>query len=334
MQDSQSKPRLLNRLVWWAIALAGVAQVLLSLARMDYGWYADVFVSFAPYIVIACSLVLCAVVIIELKNYKNIWLNLGILLVFGLIVFNSQPVSNWIYGNGQPSVKTDLSHETIKLASFNKLVVNRDIDTIRTAIKDYDVVAISEITKKDYKEISRDWKYSAISDCQCDPAYGVEIAVFSKYKILGTATLPSHHGYGVALRSDIQISDQDDLVLHAIHPQAPVSEEAFKNRNDMLLNVISPWILADKNKHSILVGDMNLSAYSKSYDRFVNTIKPYRNAGMGYNIWRTWCLGQLPVACAPIDHIFVSNSVSAQAVHVVQIAGSDHMLVAADIMLK
>lgn len=332
ISTSLFKKSLVDKATIIVALLVSIIQLLLIVSQHIQSWHADMFVSFAPYVVFTSFVLGLFLLLVQAKTYSNILINILLIVMFGLTLFNFQSVNNWLYSGA--SAKVSNSSDSLKVASFNKLVINKEIDDIREAISSYDIVAISEITKQDFSQISKDWQYSKISNCQCDPAYGVEIAIFSKYEIGEPLTTKALSGYGGSVRAEIKVPGEQRLIVYAVHPPAPVSNESYKNRDEMLAKVIAPQVNKDRQKPVILMGDMNISPYSKGYREFTKQINSYKNVGRGGNVWRTWCLGQLKIACAPIDHIFVSDKLSAKPTQVIEVKGSDHMLIATDIMIK
>jgi len=102
-----------------------------------------------------------------------------------------------------------------------------------------------------------------------------------------------------------------------------VSKELYWERNQHLLRVSD--ITAVSNTPVVVVGDLNVSPWSKHFLEFVNAGK-LRDGRRGHGILPTWPAAIAPLQI-PIDHIVVSESVHVTSMATSSGFGSDHKLI-------
>ena len=95
----------------------------------------------------------------------------------------------------------------------------------------------------------------------------------------------------------------------------------------MLQTIVPARIIQDKDRNAVFMGDLNISPYSSNYRKTERSLGGYNNIMRGSGAVQTWCLFKIELVCAPIDHMFVTNTISATKPEIVRVKGSDHKLI-------
>ncbi len=154
---------------------------------------------------------------------------------------------------------------------------------------------------------------------------------------------PRSNCYGIALFSRMPLIDARVLELEGTpvieasiaiggepvkfvtaHATSPISRHHFRKRNRQLM------ALSDRLETStstIVAGDLNSVQWDDAYKRFCvrSGLRPVTRPEL-----RTWpAIG--PIALIPIDHFFLSKDLSCTSVRRIELPGSDHFGLIADI---
>ena len=302
-------------------------QVLLLIAYYSNGWLADMYVSFAPYILVAGVIIL----LLSLPFAKNTYQKVLLVVALVLTASNVFPAYDWLYSTNYQHADKGI----IRVASLNKLYTNKDLKTLSKEVspKDYDIVGMSEMPQKQFEKLKSNWRYSVSSECNCDPGVASEIVIFSNYPIENAEIISAGEDKGGMLRAEFTIEEKQ-LVVYAAHPMSPITRADYAQRRKTLSRLLAPRLNADRNKAVIFMGDLNVSPYSQNYKQFASSINGYTNIMKGNKTYKTWCFAGLDFICAPIDHMFVTDKLQATEPKVRPIKGTDHDLLSTEIVLK
>lgn len=139
-------------------------------------------------------------------------------------------------------------------------------------------------------------------------------------------------------------TDQDSYLFYLIHTSSPTKPSYFLNRNAQLMRIANDfqqqhWYLnqtsAPKQEKIIMLGDFNVSPWSKFYKAFEQKLDgKLINSTRAFPMFMSWDLAKLldiaDIATLPsllkshIDHSFVSPWLKVSQLRPVQFSGSDH----------
>lgn len=111
------------------------------------------------------------------------------------------------------------------------------------------------------------------------------------------------------------------VTLISTHPTIPLGRQGFEARNEQLAHVAG--IVAESGDATILVGDLNVTAWSHSFRSFLGGLG-LRDGRRGFGVLPTWPVF-MPFAMIPIDHVLVSNDVAVIELRRGPRIGSDHL---------
>ena len=154
---------------------------------------------------------------------------------------------------------------------------------------------------------------------------------------------PRSNCYGIALFSRLPLIDAQVIELHGTplieasvmigkervgfvtaHATSPISHHHFRKRNDQLKALAARL---DPRKPTIVAGDFNSVHWDDAFERFCDRsgLRPVSRPGL-----RTWpAIG--PIALIPIDHFFLSPGLNCTELRRIELPGSDHFGLVADI---
>ncbi len=111
------------------------------------------------------------------------------------------------------------------------------------------------------------------------------------------------------------------ITLIGTHPTIPLGRQGFDARNAQLDHVAG--LAAEAGNSTILVGDLNVTAWAHSFHSFVRQ-SGLRDARAGFGVLPTWPMF-MPFAMIPIDHALVSDDVPVLELRSGPRIGSDHL---------
>lgn len=309
------------------LALPIVISSALLISQYSRLWVADMFVSFSPYIIVVGFITIIASLVLAKKRFEYIYA----IVAFGLLIFSVPITHSWLFTNQ----KEYLQSGEIKIASFNKYYANREYDSLRKEINPtkYDIVGLSETFDKDFKILKKQWRYSLSAECDCDPAPKAELVLLSNYPIIKNEVISAGKEGGGMLRAVVKVRGKQ-LITYVAHTPSPISNTYFNKRNEMLKTIVPARIIQDKDKNAVFMGDLNISPYSSNYRKTERSLKGYTNIMHGSGALQTWCLFKIELVCAPIDHMFVTNTISATKPEIVRVKGSDHKLITTELVIN
>lgn len=116
------------------------------------------------------------------------------------------------------------------------------------------------------------------------------------------------------------------ITVIASHPCPPVSASLYDLREAQIKQIIDAK--NDCLKSIIVVGDLNTTSWSASFDRLVTSLNLV-NSQRGFGVCPSWP-APLPLFQIPLDHILFSPDLKIQYRAVLPDIGSDHLPVIAD----
>lgn len=151
------------------------------------------------------------------------------------------------------------------------------------------------------------------------------IALFSKRPFLEACTISA---YGTPFIEALFDVGGETVRVLAVHTTSPISYGHFRRRNAQL-NMLGEH-LATSDTATIVVGDLNTVPWDSAFRRFCARARLQSTTP---SFQRTWpSIG--PFAAIPLDHVLVSPTIGTTALRTVEIAGSDHRGVLAEITIR
>ena len=177
-----------------------------------------------------------------------------------------------------------------------------------------------------------------ISVQEVDPRWGGELSRGLHHRYPYSHVVPRENCYGIALFSKVPFGRVETfesagapfieacfairgrpLRLIAVHATSPISYGHFRRRNEQLRALGERIALNDTS--TIVVGDLNTVPWDQAYRRFCARAGLRSGASAPYRTWPS--IG--PFAAIPLDHILVSEDLLSTGFTTVDIPGSDHL---------
>ena len=295
------------RKLTWTTAIGVLLASYIPHVFSNY-WIADLFSNFKfQFLLISIVLILPVLYLFEKKFPALLFLGIGIL-------WNAYFIVPYYV-----KTETPIPGKCIKIISINLLSSNTHEDLVLAYItrESPDILILLELTP--------DWMQ------KLSPIFGIYDA---------KETNPRSDNFGIALLSKFQmksaidffgLNNKPSIVSHisienerftivATHPIPPVSQIAFENRNQQLLNIIHNRHRFSENL--IIAGDFNTSSFSSHFNRLIsNDLKDSR---MGFGILPTWP-SRLKIFQTTLDHFLVSDHLKVIERNTGPNIGSDHL---------
>ena len=214
----------------------------------------------------------------------------------------------------------------LKVLHMNVLQPNSAFDAaIAEALKSgADVISVQEVGPAWgvalRKGLGRTYPYAHV-----DPrtnCYG--IALFSKrpFDKVGTVVIQ-----GAPVIEAVIDVDGEPLRLLAVHATSPISYAHFQRRNRQLDHLAH--YVAQSDTATMVIGDLNTVPWDSAFERFCSQAGLRPTAGVEQRTWPS--IG--PLALIPLDHLLVSQAISASSIVTFHIPGSDHRGLLAEISI-
>lgn len=320
------KNLLLTLLPLLCLTFSGIG--IISLFFSEH-YFFDLFSTLTPYWFILSLFIIFALFAFSLKN-PYLVSTFGIsfsLLVLSITSFCMafQVLSFTTNLFTPPQVFASQKFEkTVIVATFNKLFSNTNYAEIDKKINELnpDILVITEIKRSDKEKIKslEQYQYFLMKDARD----GATISIFSKFPLHENTEFNSP--FVLSLKATI---NNKEFYIFALHPLPPATNQWTKDRNDEISNLVSYINTLDKNK-VILLGDFNLSPWSKAYKKITSQMPEMKNTAQGTGIHFTW---HGSIIQTQIDHIFVGNTVNITGFGSKKVNGSDHNLIWAKVQL-
>lgn len=186
------------------------------------------------------------------------------------------------------------------------------------------LIEVNDLWANEIKKLAKIYPHQIIHPREDN--FGIAIIskiAFKNYEVtsLGTKQPPS-------IIAELFISDKT-LEILAAHPLPPVSQNGSTRRNQQLISIAQ--FAKEQRQHTIVIGDLNVTPWSAYFKTLVKD-SGLKDARLGFGIQATWP-NFLPLTFMPIDHCLVSQDIKITSFQAVNIQGSDHRGLVAELML-
>lgn len=229
----------------------------------------------------------------------------------------------------------DNTDRTIRLFLANVLMTNRSMDTLRRQIEDRrpDLLLLMEVDRwwvEQLQDIAADYPYRI--EQPNDQAYGMLLYSRFPIKEQEIAYLSNEHVPSFHLK--LSLPDGTPLALHAVHPVPPKHFDDLPDNAGETENALTKvgQRVAQETLPVIVAGDFNDVAWARTL-RLMQAGGQLRDvrAGRGfYNSFdaHSWFMRW------PLDHVLVTHHFDLAALERLDIFGSDHYPIYAELVLS
>lgn len=220
--------------------------------------------------------------------------------------------------------------EPVTVMTANLLKGEADgAEVVREATEEHvDLLVVEEVTPAELADMDRAGLDDLLPHRVGEPrSYGDGTMVFSR-AVLGAAhRVPTLH--------DGWVVDMGGLTVLAVHPYAPTVADGWVSDHAAVTDAVERW------SPDLVVGDLNATADHAPMRELAD--EGYRDVGeLANEGWQpTWPSGAavtvlgIPVpALAQIDHVLVGARMAALSMHTLEIPGSDHRAVVAEVATR
>lgn len=215
---------------------------------------------------------------------------------------------------------------SLRVFHMNVLQPNRRFDdAIKEAIDSgADVVSVQEVGK-DWADALHTGLSGIYPFARIIPgAHYHGIALFSKQPFVQIRTLDLA---GIPVIEALVELDGEPVRLITVHTISPVSYGHFRQRNAQFETLAHHLMNCDTA--TILVGDLNTVPWDGTYQRFCRRTGLSSTTPLQQRTWPSFG----PFACIPLDHLLISNRLALRTLTTVNVPGSDHRGLLAEIQL-
>lgn len=243
----------------------------------------------------------------------------GIILSLCLIIINFADIMPyWIR---TPDIPFE---NTMKIGLFNVLTSNWHYDKVIQEVENNkpDILIMQEVNDiwvKELNKIKKDYPFSIKYPLNLG---NFGIALYSKYPIINFS-IEDWTDYKIPV-INVKIQKDDNIfIIYAIHTLPPLRKDYFIKRNEMFEKI--NYIAKKENKNLIIAGDLNSTAFSPVYKKYIKSM-PLKDAqteagNIHYGSWNTFHPACLRVT---VEHILTSKDIRIKSYKNGNNVGSDH----------
>ena len=304
----------LCRLVGLAICLVSTISFILAHEH----WIADLFCNFrVQYVLVLTALAVLAACVRQ---------RLFVMVFMLFAILNFLPLYRYI---PFPASRAESDH-SVRVMVANVKTSNANHKAILDVINNSnpDVVAVLELSPKLASYLQKN--ASSFPNQYLEPRnHNFGIGIISRFPLKNVEVLESgptpkipSYSFGFGLGETI-------CQLIATHPLPPMKGELAAKRNKQL-NEMADTL--DRQADRLLIGDFNVTPWSPFFHRLLEDAE-LRDASKGFGLTPTWSIFPTYLGGLKIDHILVSENFATRSFEVVEIPGSDHNAIVAELFL-
>ena len=272
---------------------------------IDY-WLAQLWVHFTLQYTILFSILL----FIALGYYTRSFLTL--IVAIGLLINASQIIPFYL---SKPSRSVD-HKETLTIMSVNLWSQNRSAAKMKQLLKEQnaDIVILLEYTEGWHNQLKIELSQYPYQKMRIRPD-NFGMAVYSKIAMETALQVNDVPKINAKVKSD------EPFYLLVRHPRPPLNSETYQAQKDMF-NQIGDFV-NNTTKPVIVVGDLNSSSFSYSFEDLINTTS-LSDTRKGFGLQTTWpsSFGNFGIT---LDHFLTTKNMIISDKKVLNDAGSDHL---------
>ena len=319
------------------IILLIIVSLLCWLYFFRESFVAELAISFVPYIIWFCALMLIIEIYLIIHESKRrtknktfkifITILITILTIWIGTLYSSEFF--WFYNQNDESIRLKNVEEWIKIFYANIYYKNTDYKSLQEKIEQEnpDIVILVEFSDEHEREMKdffrKNYPYINRNSWSTMLAWD---AVFSKIpleNITETHLVEAwsrNYGY-----MKILCDECDEWIdLYVIHTSAPVSNMNFEMRNLQIWKLLSDYLQHHTNwTPTVIIWDFNLSPWSYYYKQFTKHLKllnalSYQSPSYTRSLLQQW------IFRSHIDQLFISPEIKVSPVKIENLSGSDH----------
>lgn len=249
---------------------------------------------------------------------KNVF---GILsILFAIILFSK------IWPASSLENKISTSNHTLSVLSINLLSSNTNVEKVNRLIteKDADILVLIEYTSFwDRNAAVKEYPYS-IDEVRED---NFGIALYSKYPFKREGIIDFTNSRFPMASTQIKIGNEP-LDILGLHYENPIGHRQKTVQKVQIQETIA---FAQKSDKILIVGDFNLTPYTKDFSRLLNEAS-LKDSRVGFGIQGSWPAFWSPFRI-PIDHALLSKNIHIKHREIGPSVGSDHLPLYLEIQL-
>ena len=297
----------LKKLTW--ILIVGVLFVSILPNIVSNYWLIDIFSNFKlQYLIISIFLL---VISLFFLNKKVLAITLGIISM----LWNSYFIAPYYFSD----ITALKSKKEVKISSINLLSSNSETDLVKNYIfeEDPDILILIEFTQNwqiKLNPIINNYQYKRL--VPRNDNFG--IALFSKYEMNSSIDYFDLNDKP-SIVAELNI-ESCKISLVATHPNPPINQLTFENRNKQLSNILNKR--SKLSEKLIIAGDFNTSSFSNHFSKLTNG--DLKDSRFGFGLLPTWPANYLMLQTT-LDHFLVSKNLEVIERSTGKNIGSDHL---------
>ncbi|MFT5435525.1 MAG: endonuclease/exonuclease/phosphatase (EEP) superfamily protein YafD [Ulvibacter sp.] len=297
----------LKKLTW--ILIVGVLFTSILPNIVSNYWLIDIFSNFKlQYLIISIFLLFISLFFLNKKI-------LAVILLIISMLWNSYFIAPYYFSD----ITVLKSKKEVKISSINLLSSNSETDLVKNYIfeEDPDILILMEFTQNwqiKLNPIINNYQYKRL--VVRNDNFG--IALLSKYEMNSSIDYFDLNDKP-SIVADLNIESYK-ISLVATHPNPPINQLTFENRNKQLSNILNKR--SKLSKKLIIAGDFNTSSFSNHFSKLTNG--DLKDSRIGFGLLPTWPANYLMLQTT-LDHFLVSKNLEVIDRSTGKNIGSDHL---------
>jgi endonuclease/exonuclease/phosphatase (EEP) superfamily protein YafD len=296
----------LKKLTW--ILIVGVLFTSILPNIVSNYWLIDIFSNFKLQYLISIFLLFISLFFLNKKI-------LAVILLIISMLWNSYFIAPYYFSD----ITVLKSKKEVKISSINLLSSNSETDLVKNYIfeEDPDILILMEFTQNwqiKLNPIINNYQYKRL--VVRNDNFG--IALLSKYEMNSSIDYFDLNDKP-SIVADLNIESYK-ISLVATHPNPPINQLTFENRNKQLSNILNKR--SKLSKKLIIAGDFNTSSFSNHFSKLTNG--DLKDSRIGFGLLPTWPANYLMLQTT-LDHFLVSKNLEVIDRSTGKNIGSDHL---------
>ena len=303
----------------WLAAAGLIAVLIVRLAGFDYWYPMPQIVAFTPYYVVVGVLVVAAFLV--QKRWYAVALSGLATIVLSLLV-----VPRMVDDGSNTPVGV-----SIRVMSVNLRVGGADAGDIAALAKraDVDVIAFQEFTPESAARLDgvdlAQFSYRSVHPREL----ALGSAIYSRLPMTDDGVRRHASGFYQA-QGSLNVPGAGEVRVESAHPCAPTGSARSKC---WIEDLADQPLAKDGGNAQILLGDFNATLDHSALRKLLSTGYTDAASSVGQGLTPTWPYDR-PIPRIVIDHVLFNSRISARALAVYAIGGTDHRCIVADLTIR